>query len=71
MPRIRKKVIDVDPLDPWMTLGAAARVLKLSRFAVMTRIIKGELIGQHLGGQTFVRRDTVEIQANQQHARAS
>jgi hypothetical protein len=70
MTRPRKKVIDVDPLDPWMTLGAAARVLKLSRFAVMTRIIKGELIGQHVGGQTFVRRDSVEVQT-QQTARAS
>ena len=47
-------------LDPWMSVGAAARVLGETRLATLTRIVKGELIGQHVGGLTFVRRDTVE-----------
>lgn len=47
-------------LDPWMSVGAAARALGESRLATLTRIVKGELVGQHVGGQTFVRRDTVD-----------
>lgn len=53
-----------DELDPWMSLGAAARALGLSRQGTLSRIVKGELIGQHVGGQTFVRRDTVDALAN-------
>lgn len=48
-----------EELDPWMSLGAAARALGLSRQGTLARIVKGELVGQHVGGQTFVRRDTV------------
>jgi hypothetical protein len=59
MPTARKKEKAVDALDPWMSLGAAARAIGESRLATLTRIVKGELIGQHVGGQTFVRRDTV------------
>jgi hypothetical protein len=59
MATARKKAPKLDPLDPWMTLPAAARALGESRLATLTRIVKGELIGQHVGGQTFVRRDTV------------
>jgi hypothetical protein len=47
-------------LDPWMSVGAAARELGETRLATLTRIVKGELIGQHVGGLTFVRRDTVD-----------
>lgn len=49
-----------EALDPWMSLGAASRAIGESRLATLTRIVKGELVGQHVGGQTFVRRDTVE-----------
>jgi hypothetical protein len=43
-----------------MSVGSAARALGETRLATLTRIVKGELIGQHVGGQTFVRRDTLE-----------
>lgn len=49
--------------DPWITLGAAGRRLRESRLSVLTRIVKGELTGQHVGGQTFVLRETVDALA--------
>jgi hypothetical protein len=58
MATARKK--ELPKLDPWMTLPAAARAIGESRLATLTRIVKGELVGQHIGGQTFVRRDTVD-----------
>lgn len=48
-------------LEPWMSVGAAARALGESRLATLTRIVKGELVGQHLAGQTFVRRDSLNV----------
>lgn len=46
--------------DEWVTLQAAADALGESRLAVLTRIVKGELVGQHIAGRTVVRRDTVD-----------
>jgi hypothetical protein len=46
--------------DEWMSLNAAARAIGESRLSVLTRIVKGELVGEHRAGWTFVRRDTVE-----------
>ena len=61
MPTARKKALRKPAtLDAWMTLGAAARAIGKSRLATLTLIVRGELVGQHLGGQTFVRRDTVD-----------
>ena len=57
MARARKQD---EPLDPWISIGAAARALGETRLATLTRIVKGELVGQHVGGQTFVRSDSVE-----------
>jgi hypothetical protein len=49
-----------ETFDEWMTLGAAARALSTSRQTALTLIVKGALVGHHLAGQTFVRRDTVD-----------
>jgi hypothetical protein len=57
--------------DEWMTLGAAARALATSRQTTLTLIVKGELEGKHLAGQTFVRRATVEQYLAKQNAPAS
>jgi hypothetical protein len=57
MPTARKPT---EALDPWISLGLAARAIGESRLATLTRIVKGELVGQHVGGQTFVRRDTLD-----------
>ena len=65
MAKARKKTLPkVDPLDPWMTLPSAAKAIGESRLSILTRIVKGELVGQHVGGQTFVRRDTVDTLRN-------
>jgi hypothetical protein len=60
MPDARKKDKPTTRAEPWMTVGAAARAIGESRLATLTRIVKGELVGQHLAGQTFVRRDSLE-----------
>jgi hypothetical protein len=48
------------PADDWMSIGDASRQLGESRLAVQTRIIKGEIVAQHIAGRTFVRRDSVD-----------
>lgn len=48
------------PADEWMSLPAAERALGESRLTVLNRIVKGDLVGQHIAGRTVVRRDTVE-----------
>jgi hypothetical protein len=60
MPTARKKEKQTVAADPWMTVGAAARAIGLSRLATLTLIVKGDLVGQHLAGQTFVRRDSLD-----------
>lgn len=60
MATARKRAREIEQGDEWMSLGAAARALKQQRLTVLTRIVKGELIGEHRAGMTFVRRESVE-----------
>lgn len=57
LPQTRK---ETETAEGWMTLGKAAAVLGLSRLAVATRIIAGELEGKHEAGMTFVGCASVE-----------
>jgi hypothetical protein len=45
--------------DPWLSVGAAARAVGESRLAMLTRAVKGEVIAKHIGGRTFIRRDSL------------
>lgn len=44
----------------WMSVGDAGRALGRTRLAVLSMIVRGELIGEDRGGRTFVRCDTVD-----------
>lgn len=58
MPKPASKV--TPDADAWMSLVAAARVLKTSRHTVMNRALKGELEAQHIAGRTVISRESVE-----------
>jgi hypothetical protein len=60
MPTARKKERPVSSTEAWVTLYAAAKEIGMSRLATLTLIVKGDLIGQHLANQTFVRRDSLD-----------
>lgn len=48
------------PRTEWVSLGAAARELKESRLKVLTRVIARELDAQHIAGQTFISRKSLD-----------
>lgn len=54
MPTSRKT-----PDAEWMTVGDAGRKLGRSRLAVLSMIVRGDLVGEDRAGFTFVRSDTV------------
>lgn len=56
MPATRKQ----EALDAWMSIGDAAKALGESKFLVLSRIARGELVSQHIAKRTIVRRDSVE-----------
>jgi hypothetical protein len=58
MPTVPKQ--DEKPTDEWMSLQAAADVLGKSRSSVLTLILKGELVAQHIANRTVVRRDSLD-----------
>lgn len=47
-------------VDPWMSVREAARQLKMSPPAVLTRVIQGHLEAQTVAGRTFISRASVE-----------
>ena len=47
-------------VDPWMSVREAARQLKVSPPAVLTRVIQGKLEAQTVAGRTFISRASVE-----------
>lgn len=47
------------PVDPWMSLGDAARALGITRHTVLNRIVAGELKGTVAAGRTLVSRESV------------
>ena len=46
-------------IDPWMSLGDAARELGITRHTVLARIVAGELKGTVAAGRTLVSRESV------------
>lgn len=51
------------PPDRWMSLPEAAKTLGVTRHAVMTRALRGELESQTVAGRTVVARADVERMA--------
>lgn len=49
--------------DEWVSLGAAARELSESRLKVLTRVVARELEAQHIAGQTFISRKSLDALA--------
>lgn len=44
----------------WVSVGEAGRLLGRTRLAVLSMIIRGDLIGEDRAGRTFVRRDSLD-----------
>ena len=51
---------DPKPLDPWMSVREAARLLGISPPAVRTRVIKGQLVAQTVADRVFISRASVD-----------
>lgn len=47
-------------IDPWISLGDAARMLGETRQTVLTRAVKGEVEAKNIAGRTVVSRASVE-----------
>lgn len=43
----------------WMSIGDAGRALGRTRLAVLSMIVRGDLVGEDRAGRTFVRCDSV------------
>ena len=54
-----RKTVSV-AVDPWISVREAARQLKISPPAVLTRVIQGHLKAQTVAGRTFIDRASVE-----------
>jgi excisionase family DNA binding protein len=55
----KSKPVNVPP-DPWVSVREAGRLLGIAPPTVLTRVVRGELEAQTVGGLVFVSRASVE-----------
>lgn len=46
--------------DEWVSLPHACRLLGMNRSTVLTRVVKGDIVAQHIAGRTVVSRASIE-----------
>lgn len=57
---VRKVKAEPRPVDPWVSVREAGRLLGIAPPTVLTRVVRGELEAQTVGGLVFISRSSIE-----------